>query len=407
MHSISDPSRVRFTGPLAPFAAGLAEELVALGYTRLSSADQLRLAAHLSRWLDAGGLGPADLSGPVLARFLLVRRASHTARYSLAALDPILGYLRRIGAAPVVVPEPASSPVEVFLDQFSRYLVGERALTEPVARAYCHWVRAFVADVVRVDELGRCPDLTTARVSRFLVAALPAMSGKSAQMTACSLRSLLRFLHAGQMIDVDLSDAVPAVAYWRLSGLAKALEPDQVQALREACDPLDPVGRRDLAVITVLHRLGLRCAEAAALTLDDVDWLAGTITIHGKGNRTDRLPLPVDVGEVVVDYLRRGRPPTSARTVFVLARAPHTPLHPSSVSCIVARAARRAGLGTIHGHRLRHTAATATLNAGASLEEVAQLLRHAGPTTTFNYAKTDQSRLAKLARPWPTAAGTP
>jgi integrase/recombinase XerD len=91
MHSISDPSRVRFTGPLAPFAAGLAEELVALGYTRASSADQLRLAAHLSRWLDAGGLGPADLSGPVLARFLLVRRASYTARYSLAALDPILG----------------------------------------------------------------------------------------------------------------------------------------------------------------------------------------------------------------------------------------------------------------------------------------------------------------------------
>ena len=114
------------------------------------------------------------------------------------------------------------------------------------------------------------------------------------------------------------------------------------------------------------------------------------------------MPLPADAGQAVVEYLQDGRPDTPARTVFVRAVAAFTPLQSSSVSCIVARAAQRAGLGTVHGHRLRHTAATETLNAGASLDEVAQLLRHDGVATTVVYAKTDQNRLAQLARPWPT-----
>jgi integrase/recombinase XerD len=113
----------------------------------------------------------------------------------------------------------------------------------------------------------------------------------------------------------------------------------------------------------------------------------------------------VDAGRVLVDYLVAGRPDTPARAVFVRAVAPFTPLGRSGVSCIVARAAGRAGLGTVHGHRLRHTAATETLNAGAGLQEVAQLMRHDGVATTVIYAKVDQNRLARLARPWPTGTG--
>ena len=124
------------------------------------------------------------------------------------------------------------------------------------------------------------------------------MPGKSAQMTACALRSLLRFLHATGIAERDLADAVPRVARWRLSGLPKALAAEQVQALRAACDPADLAGRRDLAVIACLHRLGLRCGEAAALRLEDIDWQAGTVTVRGKGNRTDRLPLPAVISSL-------------------------------------------------------------------------------------------------------------
>lgn len=401
MHSTPDPSHVRFTGPLARFASGFADELAVLGYTTTSATAQMLLAAHLSRWLESQHMGPGDLTGPVIERFLAARRVSYTSHYSLRALGPVLGYLRRRGVVPAtVVPEP-SSPTEVLLARYRQYLTDERGLSGPVAKAYSHWVTPFVED--RTDAEGQVgfAKLTAGDVARFLIAHLPSMTRKTAQMTACALRSFLRFLHAEQIVEVGLADAVPAVAHRRLSGLPQALTPAQVDALLGACDRSGP-GGRDFAVITVLHRLGLRCAEVTALRLDDVDWQAGTMTIHGKGNRIDRLPLPVDVGQAIVDYLHDGRPQTPSRTVFVRAVAPFTTLAPSGVSCIVARAARRAGLGTIHAHRLRHTTASRTLNAGASLEEVAHLLRHASPATTSIYAKTDQTRLAALTRPWPS-----
>lgn len=406
MHSRANPSGVRFTGPLAPFAVGLGQEVAALGYLETSATILLQFAAHLSRWLAVAGLGPSDLSEEVIDRFLLDRRRSYSNHYSHSALSPILGYLRRVGAAPEALVVPATAAPEKLLERFSRHLTAERALTLPVVRAYCHWVGPFVETVCCAGGAAVREDLTSGDVTRFLVDRMPGMSKKSAQMTASSLRSFLRFLHSEGITRSCLADAVLHAAYWRLSGLARPLDDAQLGALRDACDPSEPVGRRDLAVIVVLSRLGLRCAEAAALQLEDVDWPDGTITVHGKGNRTDRLPLPVDVGEAVVDYLRHGRPDTVARAVFVRVYAPHTALAPSSVSCIVARAARRAGLGTVHGHRLRHTAASKTLNTGASLEEVALLMRHAGPATTFGYAKTDLDRLARLARRWP-AVGDP
>lgn len=406
MHSIPDPSTVRFVGPLAPFAAGLAAELEALGFATTSAVIQLQLSAHLSRWLAAEHLGTADLTDPVIERFLVARRRSHTNHYSRRSLAPMLGYLRRIGVTPLESAPPPPSAADPVLTRFRRYLLVERSLTVPVADAYSHWVAPFVEHVTGTAQAVELGPLAAIDVTGFLTAYLPGLSRKSAQITACSLRSFLRFLHAQGMVEVALADTVPAVAFRRLSGLPKALTPGQVQALLGACDRSTPVGRRDFAVITVLYRLALRSGEIRALLLDDVDWVSGSLTVHGKGNRIDQLPVPVDVGQALVDYLRNGRPDTPARTVFVRARAPFTMMANSGISCIVARAARRAGLGTIHAHRLRHTAATRTLNAGASLEEVAHMLRHASPATTAIYAKTDMNRLASLERPWPTAGAT-
>jgi integrase/recombinase XerD len=402
MHSTPDPSHVRFTGPLTPFAPGFAEELSRLGYTTTSATMQMQLAAHLSRWLEALALGPGDLQGPVLTDFLVARRAGYTSGYSLRALGPILGHLRRHGVTPDAVEPAPTSPAEVLLARYREHLTGERGLSGPVAQAYSHWVTPFVTDNLDAEGDVAFATLTADGFTRFLATHLPTLSRKTAQMTACALRSFLRYLHQEHLITVPLADAVPAVAHRRLAGLPRALTASQVESLLDACDRSTPVGRRDYAVITALHRLGLRCAELAHLHLGDLDWQAGTVTIHGKGNRVDRLPMPVDVGQALVDYLRHGRPQTSSRAVFVRAAAPFTELAPSSASCIVARAARRAGLGTIHAHRLRHTTASRTLNAGASLEDVAHLLRHASPATTSIYAKTDLARLALLARPWPT-----
>lgn len=129
MDSISDPSRVRFTGPLAPFAAELRAELAALGYASTSASNQLRLAAHLSRWLQARGLGPGDLSGPVLTKFLVDRRREYSNHYSIQALGPTLGCLRRVGAAPAADPRAPVGAAEELSGQVPA-LPAVRALGE-------------------------------------------------------------------------------------------------------------------------------------------------------------------------------------------------------------------------------------------------------------------------------------
>jgi len=221
-------------------------------------------------------------------------------------------------------------------------------------------------------------------------------------MTVTTLRSLLGFLHVEGMITRPLAAAVPSVAARRLMGLPKGLEPDQVTRLLASCDRRTRFGRRDFAILTILVRLGLRVGEVAALELDDIDWRAGEIVIHGKGKRVERLPLPTDVGEAVVAYLRHARPKSAeGRTVFVRLLAPHRTLSASAVTAVVAAAAKRAGLGPIYGHRLRHTVATELLRAGASLPEIGQLLRHRCALSTAIYAKVDREALREIARPWP------
>jgi integrase/recombinase XerD len=171
----------------------------------------------------------------------------------------------------------------------------------------------------------------------------------------------------------------------------------------DSCDRRTLVGQRDHAVLVLLSRLGLRAGEVAALSLDDLDWRRGELAVHGKGKRLERLPIPVDVGEALVGYLHaRGRVEGS-RAVFVKTRAPVGGLSAGGVISVVARACARADVPVVGAHTLRHTAATGMLRAGASLPEIAQVLRHRRIETTTIYARVDRDRLRELARPWPGA----
>ena len=150
----------------------------------------------------------------------------------------------------------------------------------------------------------------------------------------------------------------------------------------------------------------MRAGEVAALSLDDIDWRAGEVTVTGKGRRSERLPLPPDAGEAVAAYLRDGRPEPfeGTRRLFLRLHAPHQGLTTGGVTQAVFAAAQRAGLGRVYAHRLRHSAATGMLRAGASLPEVGQVLRHRRLLSTAIYAKTDVPALRALARPWPGGA---
>jgi integrase/recombinase XerD len=239
-------------------------------------------------------------------------------------------------------------------------------------------------------------------ITAFVVSERRRRSTASAQVSVTALRSLLRFLFLEGYIDQRLGDAVPAVSVPK-GFLPRGLAGKVVEALLASCDTSTKTGTRDLAVLTLLSRLGLRAGEVAGLCLDDFDWAHGELVVRGKGRRRERLPVPVDVGEALAAYLSFGRPKAECRAVFLRVHAPVGPMTPANVSQIVRYACARAGVPKTGAHRLRHTAATAMLGAGASLAEVGQVLRESADATTAIYAKVDRVALRALAQPWPGA----
>ena len=215
---------------------------------------------------------------------------------------------------------------------------------------------------------------------------------------------MLGFLHLRGYTAQSLAEAVPRAAN-RWSGPPQPLlDADDVTRLLASCDRRTSAGRRDYAMLTVLARLGLRAAEVAALSVDDVRWRVGEIVVCSKGGQRDRLPLPDDVGQALAAYCRRGRRRGEDRHLFLQVRAPYRGLVPSAVSGVVMRACQRAGLPPVGAHRLRHAAATALRRAGVPLAEINQLLRHRYLVTTARYAHEDLDALAEVACPWPGGA---
>jgi integrase/recombinase XerD len=334
----SKVTKVRVTGPLAPFAAGFGGRLLESGYTPLSTVNVMRLMAHLSRWLDANGLGVADLTSEQVERYAAARRAEgRTSARLPRSVAPILAMLADAGA---LAPAAPMSEQEKLLAGFEGHLLCERALAGSTAAAHVSRARRFLAGL----DGGGLAGLTAGDVTRAVLAEAEMVSAGSAQYFVAALRAFLRFCFLEGLVEADLAAAALAVTGRRRSPLPKGISQASARALLASCDRRRPAGRRDYAVLVMLLRLGLRASEAAALTLDDIDWRAGEITVHGKGRRDERLPLPADVGQAIAAYLTRGRPVTGRREVFLRAVAPTGPLGRGGISFIVRRACRRAGI---------------------------------------------------------------
>ncbi len=392
-------SRVLMTGPLAPFADAYRLELSERGYTPLTAVNQLRQVARLSRWLEASGLGAAELSCGRVDEFLAFQRARgrDKAQWSRPGLQCLLDVLGRTGVPATGAPGE-SSPAEVLLARFERHLLAERGLAPGTVNGYVRHARRFL------DSLSPGSGLTAVRAGEVTAAVLEVsatVSVSATQFFVAGLRSFLRFCFMDGLVAADLSQAALPVTGRRRSALPRGITRADATALLDSCDRRFTLGRRDYAVIITLLRLGLRASEVAGLRLDDFDWRAGEVAVSGKGGRKDRLPLPADVGEAIASYLRRGRPESDRRTVFLQARAPFGPIAPGTVSSTVRRACRRAGIAEVGAHRLRHTVACEMVTAGVPLVQIAQVLRHHSLQTTAIYARVDLDQLRGLAAPWP------
>ena len=393
-------------GALGRHINGFVAFLLREGYAAKTVQEKSYLVMELSRWVERRRLPLMKLDEEQLRRFQISHHhRRQVQRGDMWTAQQLLQYLRDLGCIPVPQEKRDRSSLGRLTQDFERYLRSERGHSPSTIGEYLHYVRLFLIDrfggrALRLKALRRCA------VHDFIVTHLKVGSRSRAKAIVHALRSFLRFMHQRGTITIDLAAIVPGVADWRLSHLPRSLPPQQVKRLLASCDR-SPLGRRNYAILLLIARLGLRASEVVRMTLDDLDWDRGEIVVRGKDQKVERLPLPTDIGEALVKYLRDARPACSTRRVFIRMRAPWTGLKGSeAVGAIVRTTLERAGLNPeVKGpHLLRHSLATNLLRRGATLTEISQILRHNNLTTTQIYAKVDVAALRAIALPWPRGA---
>ena len=391
-------------GPLSGFLDTFAQKLSECGYAIDTGQRQLRTVSRLSQWMGRRGLQAHDLSEQVLKLFLADRRCQGRVQHTdPKGLGWFLEHIRQTGVVERTLPSFADDVLGLLERDFEHYLRRERGLAAATIVNYLRVPRTFLTahfakKAIDLHQL-RPPDVI--RFVRQLALQQPVPTAK---YTLTGLRAFLRFLYVQGRTAIDLTASVPTIPNWKLATLPKSLKVPEIESLLRSCDRTTSVGKRDYAVLCLLARLGLRAGEIVAMTLDDIDWHAGDLTIRGKGQTRQRLPLLAEVGQALAIYLREVRLSCATRHLFVRARAPFHPFAGSTTVCrIVEQAIKRAGLNPPHrgAHLLRHSLATTLLQRGASLREIGDLLRHRHPATTQIYAKVDIVALHTVAQPWP------
>lgn len=392
-------------GPLAAHLGPFAESLSQQGYAEPYIHRQVMLAACFSRWLKQTSVPPHRITSEHPAQYLRSRyRRRRPNQGDRSAFAHLIKFLRCEGViAAKKVAARQLTPTERCVHAYEQYLREERALAEATIINYVPFVVQFLKDGFGTGPV-KLSSLAAGDVVGFVQRQVRRLHLKRAKLLTTALRSFLHYARYRGEIRLDLAAAVPCVANWSMPSIPRGIAPDQVRRLLSQIDRSTAVGRRDYAILLLLARLGLRSGEVAFLELDDIDWDAACLSVHGKSGRRSQLPLPKDVGDAIVAYLQDGRPRSTSRRVFLRARAPVRGfLSSCAVGSIVHHAIQRSGIEapTTGAHQFRHGLATQMLREGASLTQIGELLGHQSPETTKIYTKVDLEALRTLALPWP------
>ncbi len=384
------------------------ERLGAQGYAAVTIQEYRTIGGRLCEAIEKWALRIGDLDGVTTERLrhAVLSGITGSARsYAKFCLGRFIEHLSEAGVA--TVPEPPAekaTALDRLRDEYEAYLHRQRGLAESTIANCTRFLERFVAFRFG-DKLGDLNAITPDDIVAFLCKLKAGSKPRRYKALPSHLRSLFKFLFWSGKTRRNLADSLPRVAT-SADHLPRYLRREEIQRLIEAVRTDDAIGRRNYAMLLLMARLGLRAPEVVAIQLDDIDWRTGEILIRGKGKLHDRMPLPPDVGEAIVDYIRNGRAGHS-RALFVSARTPHhAPFKNAQIiNTVLEDAFRKTGLKPpqkyVGSHLLRHSLATDMLRKGASLDEVGDVLRHRSRMTTTIYAKYDIDALRSIARRWP------
>lgn len=393
-------------GNLAPAISDYATMLESLGHTQLTIAGHTDSARHFSAWIHQQGIALAKVDHAIVERFTKHicrcggnRRCKTLSQRYISRSQRFARYLADRGVIPALTVRTAQV-VEPRLLAYQHWLEHHRGLCESTIRRHINMVTRL-STVLGHDPL----EYDAKRIRRAVLMQAHECSPVYVKSMVTALRGYLRFLSAVGDCQPGLEYAVPPVPQWRLASLPLYLCATDVERVIGSCNLETVHGVRDRAILLLLARLGLRAGDILNMKLRDIDWSAATVQVSGKSHRAVTLPLPQDVGEAVLMYLNGVRSCVDEEWMFLRSCAPYRKLaHPSTVSSIVSLALRRAAIEnppSRGANLLRHSAATAMLRGGATLQAVGSMLRHHSLDTTTHYAKVDLRMLQQIAQPWP------
>ena len=392
-------------GPLSPYLNGFAKRLHKCGYGPSVGQSYVRCIGYLSMWLEQQGFKACQLDECKISDHLQCLKLRSNTVLSSAPHRLFLSYLREVGVVRRPPPQVVSK-IERIVEDYVEHLRQVRGLAESTLAHRRLFPRRFLEERFGKQPL-RLSRLKTRDVIRHIRRHAHEYSVLYRGHMVLVLRDFCRFLHLQGHVREDIASGIPRVPHWKAERIPDHLDGSEMERLVENCERTTPKGMRDHAILLLLIRLGLRAGEVQTLTLEDIDWETGQITVCGKGSKRKRLPLPYKVGQALAEYLKQGRPPSSSRHVFLRVRAPHTGMAcTGAIYKIVKGALKRADLHPSRQgpHLLRHSFATHLLRTGASLPDVGTVLGHEDVNSTLVYARIDASELKPIAPSWPGGA---
>ena len=388
-------------GPYAESREQFLKKARADGYSPLTlerMAWALLVVAEIVR--DAGGSITSKRLRGALLRQVKSKRQGHspsqnTIKLILQSGEP---WLRSIGALAAKPERPQRFATELFA--YKEYMCVERGLSPATITSCDEAVRWFCSSLPpQVRSLGA---VTISHVDTFLkTQACRGWSRRSLRSLGSRLRSFFRYAACRGWCRSHLAPSIELPHLYALEDVPRAPSIEQIgRLLEDTASSHDPVNIRDHAILSLLINYGLRRGEVARLTLDDLDWAAEMIHItRPKMRRTQRYPMSVPVGEAILRYLRRARPRSPHRALFLTIQAPIRPLSGPSITYAVRTLLTKQGVElTWRGaHCLRHACAGQLLDAGFTLKQIADHLGHRSMDTTRIYTKIDLRGLRQVA----------
>lgn len=399
------------SGPLGKLLEGFCDWLLERGFSRESVRKHLSNVCHLDDYL--GGptaairetLTAKDIEAFLKAYPSRCRNRGPLEKHLRCVRGSINRFVEYLGQKGLFLPLLQQATYQPLLDAYLDWMCRYQHAATGTLQLRAHGVSHFLRWLGPESTPAALATLSAERIEQFFVPYAQRMGRSARRSMQSALRTFLRFCLQQGYVKQSLDWAVPTLRTYKLATVPRGLTDGQAQQVLGCIDRNSDVGRRDYAIIQLLYTYGARGAQVRALQLQDINWAHNQILFKAsKHGKECRLPLTLEVGQSLLDYLRNSRPLCSCPEVFLTCRAPYRPLpNSSSLSAIVEHRIRAAGISVPSkgAHSFRHGFATRMLQQGHSLKAVADVLGHRHLGTTFIYTKVDFNALKQVALEWP------